>query len=337
MKKSIYLPLIFTYLILSGCDLNDNISTSIITNEVVNVTAFSAEFSANIESKNDIPILSRGFCWGFEPDPAFFSNFHEVEGGDGQFQFENQQLNAGKTYYARAFYINERDTIFGNQVEFETPDYLIFNPELEYGKVTDIDGNVYKTIKIGEQTWMAENLRTRRYQNGDPIAHETDLNNWGYFQIQTGAYIQYENDPSKTDIHGLHYNWHAAVDDRNIAPIGWHVPTVEDWQQLIDFIDPFKTGNYGRELRETTTAHWYRDGRLNYFSSNSTGFTAIPNGKVIGNFQPTGFRDRGFLAYYWTSTGTRDGSRPVYLFLDRISIDNMQPNARGFSIRCIKD
>jgi uncharacterized protein (TIGR02145 family) len=334
MKKFIYTPILFIIFILGSCELSERMNTSITTMEVTNSTAFSAEFRGKIESSGDIPILSRGFCWGFENSPTLYDNFHIEDGGTGEFQFESQQLNAGKIYHARSFYINEIDTIYGNQVEFETPDYLIFNPELEYGTVTDIDGNVYQTIKIGEQTWMAENLRALRYQNGDPVDHETDLNNWGHFQIQNGAYIHYDNNPGKKDIHGVHYNWYAAVDERNIAPVGWHVPTVEDWQKLINFLDPLKTGRYGHMLRETTTSHWYWDGQFNNsVSSNSTGFTAIPSGKIV----TWEFMDKGLgWAYYWTSTGTWDGSNCVYLF-DQIIIDSMQPNARGFNIRCVKD
>lgn len=333
MKRISFHFFIFISLILIRCEQYEKMNASITTLEVSNITPYSAELRGKIEPDGELPILSRGICWGLEPNPNIYDNSYIAEGGVGEYNFETKKLNAGKTYYVKAFYSNKRDTIYGNQVEFNTQDYLIFNPDLNYGTVTDIDGHIYKTIKIGDQTWMVENLRTTRYQNGDPIDHVTDLSNWGHFQIQTGAYTYYDNDPSNKNIHGALFNWYAAVDERNIAPTGWHVPSVEDWEKLINHLDPFKNGNYGHALRETTTAHWYQDGQFNRFSTNSTGFTAIPSGKVV----PEYYWDLGsYWAYYWTSTGTQDGSSCVYLS-DQISIDYMQPNARGFSIRCVKD
>jgi len=324
----------YFFLMLIGCDRDqmEKMNAAIETLDVSSITAYSAELGGKIVSDGDLPILSRGVCWSLEPNPTIHGNSYIGEAGLGEYQFEIKELNAGKTYYAKAFYINDIDTVYGNQVEFNTQDYLIFNPDLEYGTVTDIDGNVYKTITIGTQTWMVENLRTTRYQNGDAIDHVTDLSKWGYFQIQTPAYIYYDNNESNKAVHGALYNWYAAVDKRNVAPVGWHVPTVEDWQELINHLDPFNSKDFGKELRETTTAHWYFDGDLNRASTNSTGFTAIPSGKAVTG----GFWDKGNgSAHYWTSTGTWDGSSCVYLY-DHISIDYLQPNARGFSIRCIK-
>jgi len=180
---------------------------------------------------------------------------------------------------------------------------------------------------------MAENLKTTRYQNGELIEHVTDLNKWGHFQITTGAYIYYDNDIENKATHGALYNWYAASDTRNIAPTGWRVPSVADWQELIDYLDSYAGQYYGHKLRETTSAHWYTHAYNAYTSTNITGFTSIPSGKAVtGEFMDLG----GFWSYYWTSTGTWDGSSCVYL-KDVITIDYMAYNARGFSIRCIKN
>jgi uncharacterized protein (TIGR02145 family) len=334
MKKLLFTPLLYILLILIGCDQPKENAT-ITTLDVSNITAYSAILKGKIELDGDLPILSRGFCWNLEPNPTIFGNSNSFEAGLGAYEFETVQLRAGKTYYARAFYMNAVDTVYGNQVEFNTQDYLIFNPDLTYGTVTDIDGNVYKTIQIGEQTWMAENLKTTRYQNGDPLDHITDPNKWGNYTIQTGAYIYYDNDEQNKDIHGAHYTWYAAADERYVAPVGWHVPTVEDWQKLINYLDPGNRRDYGHNLRETTTAHWYGARQMNRAATNSTGFTAIPSGKVVG--VSGSFWDLGWgSAYYWTSTGTWDGSSCVYLH-QFISISYGEPNARGFNIRCVKD
>lgn len=180
---------------------------------------------------------------------------------------------------------------------------------------------------------MAENLKTTRYQNGDPIDHVTNINKWGHFQINKGAYIYYDNNVINKDIHGALYNWYAATDTRNIAPAGWRVPNIADWQKLIDYLDSYSNDNYGYKLRETTSAHWYFQSHTKIVSTNSTGLTSIPSGKAtIGKFMAKG----GPWSHYWTSSGTVNGSSCIYL-QDNISMVHKQPNGIGFSIRCIKN
>ena len=112
----------------------------------------------------------------------------------------------------------------------------VFNPLKTYGTLVDIDGNIYKTITIGEQTWMAENLRTTHYQNGDPIPNVKNPSSWG--SLATGAYCTYNNttNPDSIETFGFLYNGFTIVDTRNIAPKGWHVPTDEDWDKLQTFV-----------------------------------------------------------------------------------------------------
>ncbi|WP_162304415.1 fibrobacter succinogenes major paralogous domain-containing protein [Maribellus luteus] len=330
--KSLLNVCILGFLVLS-CEKEDKTETYINTIEVQNITSYSAECTSEISGDESFPIVARGVCWGKNEQPTLGNSFSVDDGGFGASSSKITGLNANSLYYLRAYYRSETDTVYGNQIEFSTPDYILFNPELTYGTVTDIDGNEYKTIQIGDQTWIAENLKTTRYQNGDAITHETDLYKWGHFQIQTGAYIFYDNNESNKDVHGALYNWYAASDSRNIAPEGWRVPTVEDWKKLSDYISPFQNGYYGYKLRETTSAHWSFYDPMRLASTNSTGFTAIPSGKAVsGKFMDLGAQ----YAYYWTGTGTQDGSSCIYLGED-IAIDFMQPNARGFSIRCIKN
>ena len=96
--------------------------------------------------------------------------------------------------------------------------------------VTDIDGNVYRTVKIGTQVWMAEKLKTTRYRNGDPIPNVTDNPQW--ISLKTGALCWYKNDEANKATYGSLYNWFAVADSRNIAPVGWHVPSDEEWTTL---------------------------------------------------------------------------------------------------------
>ena len=104
----------------------------------------------------------------------------------------------------------------------------------ETGTVTDTDGNSYKTVKIGDQWWMTENLKVTHYGNGDPIPEVTDNTQWS--ALDTGAYCNYGNDAGRVSNYGRLYNWYVINDNRNIAPEGWHVATYDDWTFLIDFL-----------------------------------------------------------------------------------------------------
>lgn len=182
---------------------------------------------------------------------------------------------------------------------------------------------------------MAENLRTTRYQNGDPIEHANDYDQWiDYDNPRTGAYIFYNNDVENKNIHGALYSWNAVSDQRNIAPSGWRVPSIEDWQKLIDYLDPYDSENFGHTLREATTAHWAIEFPVWLNPEiNSTGFTAIPSGFVHGGLGSFGM---GFNCRYWTSS-TRPPHAPVYVSLgSRISFSD-DIGAAGYTIRCIND
>lgn len=317
-------------ILLISCGKNEPNITSISTLDIKNISPYSAECGGNISEDGILPILYRGICWSKKEYPTLADNYLIDDLGFGSYTSIITNISANSKYYVRAYYINMNDTVFGNQVEFTTPDYIIFNPDLKYGSVTDVDGNKYKTITIGTQTWMAENLKTTHFQNGEQISNITDLSKWGHFQIRTSAYCWYDNDRSNKDIYGALYNWYAASDDRNIAPSGWHVASIDDWQTLKQFVGFNYYGFDGGKLRETTTSHW-----LQFISpaTNETGFTALPGGKVVSN----AFLDKGAgYAYFWTKTGTLDGSSCIYLSLD-VLFGSLAPNCRGFNVRCVKD
>jgi uncharacterized protein (TIGR02145 family) len=109
-----------------------------------------------------------------------------------------------------------------------------FNPTVEYGSMTDQEGNSYKTIVIGTQTWMAENLKTTRYRNGDLIPFVTDMKQW--INLASGAYCWYNNEIIYKSTYGALYNWYTVNDSRNIAPAGWHIPDDDEWLTLINYL-----------------------------------------------------------------------------------------------------
>jgi len=208
------------------------------------------------------------------------------------------------------------------------------------GTVTDIDGNIYQTITIGSQVWMAENLKVTHFQNGDIIPNVTDSSAWS--DRLTGAYCNYINDENNANTYGRLYNWHAIDDSRNIAPEGWHVPTDEEWNQLEIFLgmDPgqadevgMRGGDVGGKLKETGYSHWVNP---NEGATNECGFSALPGGLRVDNGH---FQGKGFEAFFWTST-ERDSDHAWHRFLTYAFSSVMRGNyskRRGFSVRCVRD
>lgn len=211
------------------------------------------------------------------------------------------------------------------------PKLINFNPNLTYGTVTDIDGNVYKTIQIGTQTWMAENLRVSKYRNGALIQNIQNDNQWA--TLTTGAWCNYNNETKNDKEFGKMYNWFAAVDSRSICPIGWHMPSSAEWSILESFLGGVNI--ISPKLRETETKHWVN----NDGATNSSGFTALPGG-LRNNVGDGKFYDFGIAAPFWSSTSTAYGA-----YIARITKTNAIDVYQVFSIskttgayiRCIKD
>ena len=200
------------------------------------ITTTTAISGGNITSNGGNAVTVRGVCWGTVPNPTT-DNSKTTDGtGTGTFTSNLTGLTENTTYYLRAYATNSNGTGYGNEITIKTlanTSGITFNPNLTYGTVTDIDGNVYKTISIGNQTWMAENLRTTKYRNGDPITNETG--NWT--DLETGVYSWYSNNETQYKaIYGALYNWFAVADSRNLAPSGWHVATDAEWTTLTEYL-----------------------------------------------------------------------------------------------------
>jgi uncharacterized protein (TIGR02145 family) len=198
------------------------------------------------------------------------------------------------------------------------------------GTVTDIDGNVYQTVTIGTQEWMAANLKVTHYRNGVAIPNVTDNSIWQ--GLPWGAYCDYNNDVNNVAVYGRLYNWYAAADSRNIAPVGWHVPSDAEWQTLVDFLGGGSVA--GGKMKETGTAHWLSP---NTGATNESGFSALAAGYRYFNgfFYGLG----SYEAAFWSSTGYLS-SYAWYRSLSRSSAQVLRNNDNktgGYSIRCIKD
>jgi uncharacterized protein (TIGR02145 family) len=212
-----------------------------------------------------------------------------------------------------------------------------FNPAVTYGSLTDQEGNTYRTVEIGTQVWMAENLKTTLYNDGQSVACVTDTEEWA--NLSTPGYCWYNNDASVyRPAFGALYNWYA-VNTGKLCPVGWHIPSNEEWIALRTFLggEDFAGG----KLKETGTTHWKT---YDAAATNEFGFTALPGGERSCN----GISDEGkFVGHgidccMWSAT-TFSISDPSMIWCFRINATsprfwrNEIYATSGQSIRCIKD
>ena len=208
--------------------------------------------------------------------------------------------------------------------------------------VTDIDGNVYQTVQIGDQLWMKENLKVTHYNNGEEIP--TGYSNDDWANLSTGAYTVYDDNESNTNTYGNLYNWYAVDDSRAIVPEGWHVSTDDEIKELEMYLGMSQEEADISEWRGTDEgsklsgrADLWNDGDLeNNPEFGTSGFTALPGGyRNDGDI----YDDMGSHGYFWSSTENSSNyawNRVLYYYssdIDRYDYDKKF----GFSVRCVKD
>jgi uncharacterized protein (TIGR02145 family) len=165
-------------------------------------------------------------------------------------------------------------SLLGDTLYISKSNYVIIpgisaaNPK---GKMTDIDGNIYNTIVINGTVWMAENLKTTRYANGDSIPNVTGNTQW--LALTSGAWSYYLNNNSYNNTYGKLYNWYAISDSRNICPNGWHVPRFSEFDSMINYLGG--TSVAGGKLKSTGTTNWVTP---NTGANNISGFSGLPGG-----------------------------------------------------------
>jgi uncharacterized protein (TIGR02145 family) len=212
------------------------------------------------------------------------------------------------------------------------------------GVVTDIDGNEYRTVKIGSQWWMAENLIVTRYQNGDTIPNAADPDEW--CNLSSGAYSIVEDNPENIPLYGLHYNWYAAIDPRGICPEGWHVPSDQDWMALERYLGlsqedleryGWRGTDGGMRLMDPNPEIWATP---LVEASDEFGFSARPGGGRTSDCIYEGiFLYQNEHIAMWSADEYSE-----YWGIFRV-IEHDQPGIKrnhynkgnGFSIRCVKD
>jgi uncharacterized protein (TIGR02145 family) len=204
--------------------------------------------------------------------------------------------------------------------------------------VKDNDGNTYKTVVIGKYRWMKENLKTTSYNNGSEIPDVKEQSIW--FRLSEGAYCRYKNEENYADTFGLLYNWYA-VSSGKLCPVGWRVPSDEEWKYLEGFADTkYGIGNqvwdkpglrgYDAGQRLKAVSGW----RTGVTGTDNFGFSGLPGGEHLSHFYAG-----GSSGFWWTSTQASTLSawyrNLIYSF--EVVARDTHPKRMGFSVRCLKD
>lgn len=336
-KYLLFLGIIVLTSFANSCKKEES-SPLIVTSEAKNIGSAIAFSGGTVEWEDASAVTGRGICWSTQMNPTIEG--HKTSNGKGTGNFESilTGLMPNTSYYIRSYVIKNGRVFYGNSVSFNTIDV-----------VTDIDGNNYHTITIGHQVWMAENLRTTRFANGDLIGTTipSTLNIMNYLDpVYQWAYDGNEKNASK---YGRLYTWYAATDPRRLCPAGWHIPTDAEWTELENYLtsnhynyDGTNTGNkvaltlaseFGWNYSESSGT----PGNSSYADSrNKMGFSALPAGY---RDQEGKFFDIGNAGCWWSSTEA-SSYNAYYRYLRSLRKDLLRSSYYEFcavSVRCIKD
>jgi uncharacterized protein (TIGR02145 family)/uncharacterized repeat protein (TIGR02059 family) len=292
----------------------------IITGTATSVTITTANSGGEIIDNGGASVTSRGVCWSTAPNPTV-ADLHSDDGpGTGIFTSYIAGLAANTIYYIRAYAINSKGTGYGNELRFKT-----FT-----GIVKDVENNSYYTVTIGTQVWMAQNLKTTRYNDGISIPNVTDGTVWA--SLGTPAYCWYNNDEAgNKNIYGALYNWNV-IQTGILCPTGWHVPSDTEWTTLATYLGGESVS--GGKLKEAGFMHWQNP---NTGATNETGFTGLPGGYRSGGGSGSfdNIRMLGFLA---SSTYAAPVVWYRLLYYNSLNIGRTTTSkTTGFSVRCLKD
>jgi uncharacterized protein (TIGR02145 family) len=199
------------------------------------------------------------------------------------------------------------------ETTIETP-----NPKQEFGTVVDVDSNVYKTVKVGNQWWFAENLRTSHFNNGDTIPYNKNWNS-------NSTWAWYNNDSTLENPYGKLYNGYVVTDSRNVCPTGWRIPSEDDWNELTNFLG----GSKNVAVKLKSTYGWNEDGN----GTNESGMNLLPGGSTSNS-------DIEKYGYWWSNyplpSNTPGSLYYRYLIYNSSSLNSYYVSkSLGFSIRCI--
>jgi uncharacterized protein (TIGR02145 family) len=301
----------------------------ILTVDIEEITDVTALSGGVILSDGSAKIEACGICWNTDSTSLSVEDAGHTRDKiylDG-FRSSVTNLSPLTKYYLRAYATNKAGTGYGRIIPFTTTHYVShinFNPSVNYGTLTDQDGNTYKTVTLGSQTWMAENLKTITFNDGTPL-----LDSYCWYNFDATSY--------KAD-YGALYSW-RILDSGNLCPAGWHVPAIDELGVLETYLGGAAVA--GGKLKETGTIHWELP---NLGATNESGFTLIPNGTYDTE---NSFSNMGLICYLGSSTIRKTRHLGVtftefqYIYL-RNDTDSYYSTMdadqlRFFAVRCIKD
>jgi len=349
--------LIISMALFSGCNEEDDPVDDtpagsglpeLVTLPATMINQLKADGGGAVVSEGSSDIMVRGLVWSDAPGVTLDSALASTSDGNqiGTFlttidrKSETEMfLDSNTTYYYRAYATNDQGVGYGEELSFTTTE----NFYMEGEPVTDADGNTYRTIyyEKGGKTWMAENLKTTSYSNGDAIPFITDTEEWR--NASMGAYCYWENDPSFIEDYGMLYNYYAIDDPRGVCPTGYHIPDNIEWATLREYIAEYSSSSsdINVQLREEGEEFWWNTNL--YPGNNFSGFSA----------RGAGLRSSGIFGdyanilqatYFWSSTeyenpigetvvGTLSIGTHGFPFLNGdTDIEHF-----GHSVRCVED
>lgn len=351
----------FAFVILiSSCSDNEDVESvkvfpennlTVITKPANYISLTTAITGGGFKNLTEFPVTAKGICWSLSPNPTTLLETKTIETLD-DFDYTMTGLKENTTYYVRAYATNILGTVYGNEISFKTNIYTkLFT---EGNGVTDIENNEYKTIIIDATTkvdtvikrvkkeWMAENLRTTKYNNGEAI--DTLDGFWK------------SKDPNNVKLHGVYYNWLAVNDARKICPEGWHIPTKSDWEELrmtLDLNGTDNLNNAGIKLKSRGTVEqgnglWKTDSKTQ--TTNEAGFNVLPSSTYDFKNKKL-LTEIGYESALWTSTSRSKISIYMMFLANYSDIFNLQyavigekddkdkriVSQLGLSCRCVKN
>jgi uncharacterized protein (TIGR02145 family) len=301
-----------------------------------NITSITATSGGTIISDNGASISASGVCWGTSPNPTIANSKSAETIKTGEFISPVTGLIPLTTYYLRAYTTSDLGTNYGEELSFTTSSVLT--------AITDVDGNSYTSVTIGNQVWMQQNLKTTRYSNGDLIGTTSpasmDISNESIPKYQWA----YDGNESNAFLYGRLYTWFVVNDSRNVCPAGWHVPTNAEWIALTDYLisNGYGEGGSRYKIAKSMTYFygWFPDwaGAINVDLTgyNSSGFSALPGGTRTN----TSFSQSGKASYWWSSS--EESSTLAWIgcslsYGSGFTESGSLKKENGFSVRCLKN
>ena len=348
-RKALNLVYVIPFVLLWACDEKENVAPTVrvtspaddavlVRGDVVPIKALADDEDGSI---SQISIYIDGEEVGTSEETTFIYNWNTA----------GLEL---KEYTLSAFAVDNEGKLDTDNINVLLGAEGGLNPDLVYDTLTDIDGNTYPAIEIGNQVWMAENLKVSHYADGSPITEISDEAEWNAMGPEVQAYCWYDNQNEYKDISGALYTWAAAMYGglssdtipsgvQGVCPDGWHLPSDAEWKELemslgmsetdVELYD-WRGTDEGGQLKEIGFTNWSIP---NTGATNSSGFTAIPGGfrSVKGMFYSIDTD-----AAYWTSTEF-DGSNNAWYRTLNFDMEQVyrQRNSMqlGLSVRCVRD